>query len=199
MTARLFLMSSAAVFLCALLSSTPAFAQHDHGGQANAPQPAPAGPTGTDQQPGRGQGMMGGRGMMGDAGHRADMQVLQALFEHRAEITRKVTLRPDGIESVTESANPEVTKLLQTHVGSMLARVREARPIHQRDPLFAEIFRYADRIEARYDLTATGVHVTETSRDPYVVKLLQAHAAVVDAFIANGHAEMMRNHPLPAR
>ena len=127
------------------------------------------------------------------------MQVFQALFEHRVEITRKVTLRPDGIESVTESANPEVTKLLQTHVGSMLARVREARPIHQRDPLFAEVFRYADRIEARYELTPTGVHVTETSRDPYVVKLLHAHAAVVDAFIANGHAEMMRDHPLPAR
>ena len=143
--------------------------------------------------------MMGGRGMMGDADHRADMQVFQALFDHRAEITRKVTLRPDGIESVTESANPEVTKLLQAHVASMLARVREARPIHQRDPLFAEIFRYADRIEARYELTPTGVRVTETSRDPYVVKLLQAHAAVVDAFIANGHAEMMRDHPLPAR
>jgi hypothetical protein len=41
--------------------------------------------------------------------------------------------------------------------------------------------------------------VVETSTDPYVVKLLQAHAEVVNGFIANGHAEMMKNHPLPAR
>jgi hypothetical protein len=32
-----------------------------------------------------------------------------------------------------------------------------------------------------------------------VVKLLQAHADVVTAFLANGMSEMMKNHPLPAR
>jgi hypothetical protein len=30
-----------------------------------------------------------------------------------------------------------------------------------------------------------------------VVKLLQAHASVVSAFLANGHVEMMKDHPLP--
>jgi hypothetical protein len=43
------------------------------------------------------------------------------------------------------------------------------------------------------------VRVVETSQDPYVVKLLQAHAEVVSAFIANGRSEMMKNHTLPAR
>ena len=173
---------SCALFFSVLLLSAPASAQHDHGGQTVPPQR-----------------MMGGRGMMNDTEHGADAQLFHALFEHRAEIKRTVTLRPDGIESVTESANPEVTRLLQQHVASMLARVKEARPIHQRDPLFAELFRYADRIEARYELTPTGVRVVETSRDAYVAKLLQAHAAVVDNFIANGHAEMMKNHEPPAR
>ena len=149
--------------------------------------------------PAFGQGGPGGRGMMGDAAHAADMQLFHQLFEHRTEINRQVIARADGIETVTESKNPEVTRLLQTHVASMLARVKEGRPIHQRDPLFVELFKYADRIEARYERTALGVRVVETSQDAYVVKLLQAHAEVVSGFLANGMSEMMKNHPLPPR
>lgn len=149
--------------------------------------------------PAFGQGGRGGRGMMGDGEHAADMQLFHQLFDHRAEITRRVVNREDGIETVTESSNPEVTRLLQTHVASMLARVEERRPIHLRDPLFAELFKYADRIEASQELTPGGVRVIETSRDAYVVKLLQAHAEVVTAFLKNGRSEMMKNHPLPAR
>jgi hypothetical protein len=149
--------------------------------------------------PAFGQGGRGGRGMAGDPAHGVDMQVFHQLFDHRTEIKRQVTLRQDGVETVTESTNPDVTRLLQTHVTAMIARVREGRPIHQRDPLFAELFRYADRIEARHEPTAAGVRVVETSRDPYVVKLIQAHAEVVSAFITNGRAEMMKNHPVPPR
>ena len=149
--------------------------------------------------PSFGQGGRGGRGMMGDAAHAGDMQLFHQLFNHRTEIERQVIAREDGIETVTESKNPEVTRLLQTHVAAMLARVKEGRPIHQRDPLFVELFKNADRIEARYELTAGGVRVVETSRDVYVVKLLQAHAEVVSAFLANGMSEMMKNHPLPPR
>ena len=80
----------------------------------------------------------------------------------------------------------------------MLARVKEGNQIHQRDPLFVELFKNADRIEARHELTAGGVRVVETSKDAYVVKLLQAHAEVVSAFLANGMSEMMKNHPAAA-
>jgi hypothetical protein len=144
-----------------------------------------------------GRGCPGCPGMWGDPAHAADMQVFHQLFDHRAEITRHVHLRPDGIETVTESTNPEVTRLLQTHVTAMLARVKEQRPIHLRDPLFAELFRYADRIETTQEPTPGGVRVIETSKDAYVVKLLQAHAEVVSAFIAHGRSELMKNHPLP--
>jgi hypothetical protein len=149
--------------------------------------------------PAFGQVGRGHQGMMGDPAHAADMQVFHQLFDHRREITRHVLLRQDGIETVTESTNPEVTRLLQTHVVSMLARVKDGRPIHRRDPLFAELFRYTERIDARHELTAGGVRVVETSQDPYVAKLIQAHAEVVSAFIANGRSEMMKNHPLPPR
>jgi hypothetical protein len=171
MTRRLHITGTAHLLLIALAAVAPAFAQ----------------------------GGRGGHGMMGDGAHGADMQVFHQLFAHRTEITRQVLKREDGIDTITESMNPEVTRLLQTHVASMLTRVKEGRPIHRRDPLFAELFRYTDRIETRSELTVGGVRVVETSHDAYVVQLLQAHADVVSAFIANGHAEMMKNHPLPPR
>jgi hypothetical protein len=132
-------------------------------------------------------------------GQQADMRLLHELFDHRAEIVRQVTRLPNGVETLTESTNPAVVRTLQAHVASMLARVEEARPIHQRDPLFREIFRHAAFIDARHETTANGVRVIETSTDPYVAKLIQAHADVVTAFIANGRVEMMRNHEVPAR
>ena len=149
--------------------------------------------------PSFGQGGRGGRGMMGDGANAVDMQLFHQLFEHRTEITRQVIAREDGIETVTESKNPEVTRLLQAHVASMLARVKEARPIHQRDPLFVELFKNADQIAVKYEPTAGGVRVIETSKDAYVIKLLHAHAEVVSAFLANGMSEMMKNHPVPPR
>ena len=81
----------------------------------------------------------------------------------------------------------------------MSARVEDQRPIHRRDPLFAEIFAHADKIEMKYEATDRGVTVVETSSDPYVAKLIQAHAEVVSAFIKNGRSEMMKNHAVPAR
>ena len=106
--------------------------------------------------PAFGQGGHGGHGMMGEGTHAADMRVFHQLFEHRTEINRQVIARKDGIETVTESTNPEVTRLLQTHVASMLARVKNGRPIHQRDPLFVELFKNADRIKAMHELTTGG-------------------------------------------
>ena len=61
------------------------------------------------------------------------------------------------------------------------------------------MFRYAARIEAAHEVTATGVRVIERSKDAYVVKLLHAHATVVTAFIADGRSETIKNQPLPPR
>ena len=40
--------------------------------------------------------------------------------------------------------------------------------------------------------------MTETSEDPYVVRLIQAHAGVVSLFVKNGFAEARANHAVPA-
>lgn len=146
-------------------------------------------------QPGARKGKGFGPGK--DASHRADMELIHFLLDHREEITRKVTDLPDGVETVTESGNAKVVEKLQAHVQSVYKRVEEKRPIHARDPLFAEIFRHADRITMKVDKTDQGVRIRETSDDPYVTKLIQAHAQVVNQFLKNGRMEMRKNHPLP--
>ena len=132
----------------------------------------------------------GGRGRMGmggDTAMQADMQVFRELLNHREQITRTVTHRADGAESLTESADPSIAKLIQAHVSAMSARIDEKRPIHQRDPLFAEIFKHAGQIAMKVEPTTRGVRV------------IRAHADVISLFLANGHAEVMKNHAVPVR
>ncbi len=49
------------------------------------------------------------------------------------------------------------------------------------------------------DDTERGVRVWETSEDPHVASVLQEHARVVSLFIKHGHAEVRKNHAVPAR
>jgi uncharacterized protein len=142
--------------------------------------------------PGRG-GMGGGR-MGPGGGHRGDMREIHALFARRDEIRRTVTQIPGGVKATTESDNPAVVAQLREHVQSMSLRLKEGRPIHARDPLFAAIFENAEKIKVHTENTPKGITVTETSADPEVVALVRRHAEVVSLFIANGMQEMMRNH-----
>jgi hypothetical protein len=148
----------------------------------------------TSAQPGRfGQG---GKGK--NAAQKADMDLFHYLLDHRKEITRTVTRKANGVETLTESDNPKVVEKLQAHVASMKKRVENGRPIHARDPLFAEIFRHADKITMDVEKTKKGVKVIESSDDAHVVRLIHAHAEVVSLFIKNGHAEARKNHPVHA-
>jgi hypothetical protein len=98
---------------------------------------------------------------------------------------------------LTESDDPEVAAKIREHVAAMYRRIEEDRPIHRRDPLFAEIFDHADAIEMMMEKTDSGLRVVETSCDPYVAKLIKSHAEVVSQFLVNGRMEMRKNHPLP--
>ncbi len=134
---------------------------------------------------------------MNDPTHAIDMKAIQFLMMNRAQIRRTVVNRPDGVETVTESDNPMVTAVLVQHVEAMANRVKDQRPIHLRDPLFAELFRNAPTLSMKFERTAKGVKVVETSANPYSAKLIQAHAQVVSLFLANGPIEMRKNHALP--
>jgi hypothetical protein len=144
-------------------------------------------------QPGR------GRGQAADPTFMADRDLFHQLLTHRDEIHREVKKIDGGVETLTESDNPQVAVAIHKHVASMEKRVKDGRPIHLRDPLFAEVFRHADKISFVYEKTEKGMRVTETSNDPYVVKLIQAHADVVSRFLENGFDEVHRNHALPSR
>jgi intracellular sulfur oxidation DsrE/DsrF family protein len=177
--------------------SSEAFAQPGQGrgqGFRGGQGPAGTGPGG----PGRGQGMQGrGHGAeQHDERHNADQEVFQYLLANHEKIKRTVKELPNGVETLTESESPEVAAKIKEHVKWMTVRIKEANPIRMRDPLFAEIFKHTDKIKMQHDDTVKGVRVTETSDDPAVVKLIQAHAKVVSGFVERGFAEAMKNHPV---
>ncbi len=157
--------------------------------------------------PGRGQGFRGGRGQgLQDRGqraeqlddrHDADREVFQFLLNNHDKIKRTVKELPNGVETLTESDSPEIAGKIKEHVEWMADRIKTASPIRIRDPLFAEIFKHTDKIKMQHEDTDKGVRVTETSDDPYVAKLIQAHAKVVSGFVERGFAEAMKNHSLP--
>lgn len=138
-----------------------------------------------------------GRGRGPDARTRADQAVFHYLLEHHKEIRRSVTKTANGVETLTESDNPEVAARIQEHVAAMKVRVEEGRGLRFWDELFAAIFRNYKKIEMTVEKTEKGVRVTETSTDPYGVLLIQAHAEVVSGFVARGFAESSQNHPVP--
>jgi hypothetical protein len=136
-----------------------------------------------------------GGGMGRGGGHGgADMMGIHFLFAHRDAIQRNVTEIPGGVRTTTESDDPTVAAQLRDHVRAMYARLKGHQPINARDPLFAALFRNADKIQVVIEDTDKGVRVTETSSDADVTKLIRRHAKVVGLFIANGMHEMMQSH-----
>ncbi|HEY1189369.1 MAG TPA: hypothetical protein VGE74_17075 [Gemmata sp.] len=154
---------------------------------------------GLAQRPANGPPAGKGKGTGKDASFAADRDVFHFLLENRKDIRRTVKDTKTGVETVTESDKPEVAKQIQAHVAAMHARVTSGKGLHYRDPLFAELFKHHDKIVMKVEKTAKGVSVTESSDEPYVAQLIQAHARVVSKFIENGFAEAHKNHPLPGK
>lgn len=147
---------------------------------------------------GMGRGMQHGRGHAVDDRHKSDREVFQYLLLHHQQITRQVKELPDGVETVTESEVEEIADQLKEHVVWMEDRVKNTRPIRMRDPLFAELFRHADKIKMVHEETVNGVKVIETSDDPHVARLIKEHAKTVSGFVQHGFAEAAKNHRVPA-
>jgi YHS domain-containing protein len=143
------------------------------------------------------QGQGKGRGSMMGEGRQQDMQTIHALFADHKKITRTVKQISNGVETVTESDDPKVQALIAEHAWAMQKRLENKQPIRQWDPLFAELFKNADKIRMEIVKTPKGVRVVETSDDAYVVKLIQSHAAGVSEFVTEGMAVMHKEHPLP--
>ena len=119
------------------------------------------------------QGHMGGN-------HQQDMQTIHAEFVETFNTT-----------------SPKVQALIKEHAWAMKARLKNHAPIRRWDPLFAAIFENADKISLEVTNTPKGVKVVETSSDPYVVKLIQAHAASISEHVKEGPSSMPKRHELP--
>jgi len=62
----------------------------------------------------------------------------------------------DGVETITESDDPNVALAIQGHVAAMHRRLEKVQPIHMRDPLFAAIFADAAKIHMQITNTEKG-------------------------------------------
>jgi hypothetical protein len=150
----------------------------------------------------QGRGFRGGRGP-GRGGHGPDKDFVvdrddfHFLLGHHDEIRRVVKELKDGVETVTESDDKDVAARIQKHVAAMYERVEHQRPIRMRDPLFAELFRHADKIKMELENIPQGVRVVETSDDEYVAKLIKSHAKVVSGFAKHGFEEAHKTHSIP--
>jgi hypothetical protein len=146
---------------------------------------------------GMGPGTMG---MRHDSATRSQLGDIHALLINHDRIKRTVTNLPDGIRTVTESDDPQVAAVIKTHVAEMGQRVKTGDdpglPIES--PALHAIFRNKDKIQTRYETTATGIIVTQTSTDPDTVAALQKHAAEVTDLAQGGmaalHTAMLRNN-----
>lgn len=142
-------------------------------------------------------GASGGERGMG--GHRQLMVNIHGLINDHSSITREVEKIADGVVTVTRTSNPELVPTLQTHVAQMYGLIDSGGSIRHWDPLFVEIFEHADQIVMDTELLEDGIRVRETSADPYVVKLIQAHADKVNEFVARGMDAMHEPTAVPER
>lgn len=148
---------------------------------------------------GMGQGMEAGMASMhGGSATASEMQELHQMFVGHDKIKRTVTNLPNGIRTVTESDDPEMTRILVSHVAGMMKRVEESRNprLPMQSPQLEIIFRNKDKIKTSFEPTATGIAVTQISDDAETVTALQRHAADVTDAVQRGmvaaHETMMR-------
>lgn len=125
---------------------------------------------------------------------------LAKMFRNFPDISRQVSNLPNGIRTVTYSANEELMDVIISHVAGMINRVEEGRDpkVFIQSPTLDIIFERADKITTDIEVTEKGVVVVQTSTDPEVVQALHRHADEVSAMANRGmqavHEAMMERH-----
>jgi hypothetical protein len=140
-------------------------------------------------------GMMRGpmaAGVQHDEAFQADMGLVHDMLTNHEGIKRTVTNLPNGIRTVTESADPELAQIINAHVASMEQRLKDGRGFNLFSPTIPVLFENRDKIKTTVEATAKGSVVVQTSEDPKVVAALQEHAVEVSELARDGMAAMRR-------
>lgn len=122
---------------------------------------------------------------------------LKALFNTHKDITRTVTLIPNGIKTITETDNDALRPSLVNHVVGMIGRVENGDNPHIpiQSLMLTPIFEDGESITTEINPTEKGVEVIQTSTNQVVVDALQKHAAEVSDLAERGmqavHEQMM--------
>lgn len=139
-----------------------------------------------------GGGMMNGSMPMLNGGDTtpAEVEEMRVMFQNHPDITRSVTNLPDGIETLTESTDPDLAAAIVSHVLKMAERMETGRDpmVPIQSPTLQILFERGDRITTEMTPTESGIKVRQTSKDPEVVAALQTHAAEVSDLAARGMA-----------
>jgi hypothetical protein len=118
----------------------------------------------------------------------AEERELALLFANHQQISREVILLPNGIETVTEAAHPELAAVVVSHVIGMIQRADEDRDpgVAIQSPTLDILFANRDTITTHFEPTPNGIRVVQTSTDPATAKALQTHAAEVTDMVNRG-------------
>ncbi len=137
-------------------------------------------------------------GLRGENATPEESAEIAVLFRNFQSIERSVENLPNGIRTLTYSADPEVMDTLISHVSGMINRVEAADDpkIFIQSPTLDILFDRPDALTTEIDVTGAGIIVVQTSNDPEVVEALQVHAAEVSAMADRGmqavHEMMMQ-------
>ncbi len=143
---------------------------------------------------GRGRGQGGGPGA-GMGMPEAERENIHGLFEAHDKIKRKVKVTKNGYVSTTTSEDPEVVKMLQSHVGQMKKRLDSGLRVRRWDPAFDEYVAHYKDIAISIKSIKNGLRVTAMGKTDDAVKVARNHAAVISAFVENGWDEHHAEHP----
>ena len=113
---------------------------------------------------------------------------LKEIFQSHEGISRRVSNVQNGIVTTTEAEDETLREAIISHVSMMVTRLQEGRnpEVIIQSPTLDALFEVYDEIDTEIETTELGVKVIQTSSNPRVVRLLQAHAAEVSDMASRG-------------
>ena len=117
-----------------------------------------------------------------------EVRDLKEIFRSHKGISRVVSNITDGIVTTTEAEDETLRDAIISHVSMMVTRLEEGKnpEVIIQSPTLDALFAVHNEIDTEIELTDTGVRVIQTSSNPRVVALLQAHAAEVSDMSERG-------------